>query len=74
MGKLEEAIASLEKQEQLLSATKREGNKTLESSIPLAATIRELLRLKVLPSSSMSIALNLHLLFRIQLPVNYMYY
>ncbi|KAG7555045.1 DnaJ domain [Arabidopsis suecica] len=46
MGKLEEAIASLEKQEQLLSATKREGNKTLESSIPLAATIRELLRLK----------------------------
>ncbi|EOA22478.1 hypothetical protein CARUB_v10003125mg [Capsella rubella] len=46
MGKLEEAIASLEKQEQLLSATKRDGNKTLESSIPLAATIRELLGLK----------------------------
>ncbi|CAL9230077.1 unnamed protein product [Arabidopsis halleri] len=46
MGKLEEASASLEKQEQLLSATKRDGNKTLESSIPLAATICELLRLK----------------------------
>uniref|UniRef100_A0A1J3ITN3 DnaJ-like protein subfamily C member 7 n=1 Tax=Noccaea caerulescens TaxID=107243 RepID=A0A1J3ITN3_NOCCA len=46
MGKLEEAIASLEKQEQLLSATKGDGNKPLESSIPLAATIRELLRLK----------------------------
>ncbi|CAA7039857.1 unnamed protein product [Microthlaspi erraticum] len=46
MGKLEEAIASLEKQEQLLSTTKRDGNKPLESSIPLAATIRELLRLK----------------------------
>ncbi|KAL1199127.1 TPR repeat-containing thioredoxin TTL4 [Cardamine amara subsp. amara] len=46
MGKLEEAIASLEKQEQLISATKRDGNKTLESFIPLAATIRELLRLK----------------------------
>lgn len=46
MGKLEEAINSLEKQEQLLSATKRDGNKPLESFIPLAATIRELLRLK----------------------------
>ncbi|CAH2072901.1 unnamed protein product [Thlaspi arvense] len=46
MGKLEEAIASLEKQEQLLSAAKRDGNKALESFIPLAATIRELLRLK----------------------------
>ncbi|XP_010453321.1 PREDICTED: uncharacterized protein LOC104735264 [Camelina sativa] len=45
MGKLEEAIASLEKHE-LLSATKRDGNKTLEYSIPLAGTIRELLRLK----------------------------
>ncbi|VVB14282.1 unnamed protein product [Arabis nemorensis] len=46
MGKLEEAIASLQEQEQLLSPTKSDGNKTLESSIPLAATIRELLRLK----------------------------
>ncbi|KAJ0243378.1 Heat shock protein DnaJ with tetratricopeptide repeat-containing protein [Hirschfeldia incana] len=46
MGKLEEAINSLEKQEQLLSAIKRDGNKPLESFIPLAATIRELLRLK----------------------------
>ncbi|KAF3500647.1 hypothetical protein F2Q69_00044981 [Brassica cretica] len=46
MGKLEEAINSLEKQEQLLSATKRDGHKPLESFIPLAATIRELLRLK----------------------------
>ncbi|KFK25519.1 hypothetical protein AALP_AA8G125400 [Arabis alpina] len=46
MGKLEEAIASLEKQKQLLSGTKSDGNKTLESSIPLASTIRELLRLK----------------------------
>ncbi|XP_009121848.1 uncharacterized protein LOC103846639 [Brassica rapa] len=46
MGKLEEAINSLEKQEQLLSATKRDGHKPLESFIPFAATIRELLRLK----------------------------
>ncbi|CAN8299449.1 unnamed protein product [Cochlearia groenlandica] len=46
MGKLEEAIASLEKQEQFRSATKRDENKPLESFIPLAATVRELLRLK----------------------------
>lgn len=44
-----------------------DGNKTLESSIPLAATIRELLRLKVFPSSSTAIALNLRFLFRSQL-------
>ncbi|XP_010519774.1 PREDICTED: uncharacterized protein LOC104799115 isoform X2 [Tarenaya hassleriana] len=46
MGKLEEAIASLEKQEQLVSVTQRNDNKTLESSIPFAATVRGLLRLK----------------------------
>ncbi|GMI84146.1 tetratricopeptide repeat 16, DNA J protein C31 [Hibiscus trionum] len=43
LGKLEEAIALLEKQEQLQSSTDRDGINSLESSIPLAATIRELL-------------------------------
>ncbi|KAK3205214.1 hypothetical protein Dsin_019260 [Dipteronia sinensis] len=41
-GKLEEAIASLEKQDKLGN-----GEKTLESLIPLAATVRELLHHKV---------------------------
>ncbi|XP_002513529.2 uncharacterized protein LOC8274328 [Ricinus communis] len=44
LGKLEEAIASLEKQEELI--VKRCGNKKIESLIPLAATVRELLRHK----------------------------
>ncbi|XVF04775.1 hypothetical protein REPUB_Repub05bG0114300 [Reevesia pubescens] len=46
LGKLEEAIASLEKQEELQSATDRDGSNSLESSIPLTATVRELLRHK----------------------------
>ncbi|GMI92347.1 tetratricopeptide repeat 16, DNA J protein C31 [Hibiscus trionum] len=43
LGKLEEAIAFLEKQEELQSATNRDGSNSLESSIPLAAIVRELL-------------------------------
>ncbi|KAE8731617.1 Heat shock protein DnaJ with tetratricopeptide repeat, putative isoform 3 [Hibiscus syriacus] len=43
LGKLEEAIAFLEKQEELPSTTNRDGRNSLESSIPLAATVRELL-------------------------------
>ncbi|KAL4334862.1 hypothetical protein GQ457_07G043330 [Hibiscus cannabinus] len=43
IGKLEEAIAFLEKQEDLQSTTNRVGSNSLESSIPLAATVRELL-------------------------------
>ncbi|XP_039065794.1 uncharacterized protein LOC120211279 [Hibiscus syriacus] len=43
LGKLEEAIAFLEKQEEFLSTTNRDGRNSLESSIPLAATVRELL-------------------------------
>ncbi|XP_022756217.1 uncharacterized protein LOC111303943 isoform X2 [Durio zibethinus] len=46
LGKLEEAIAFLEKQEELQSATDRDGSNSLELSIPLAATVRELLRHK----------------------------
>ncbi|OMO81785.1 Tetratricopeptide TPR-1 [Corchorus capsularis] len=46
LGKLEEAIASLEKQEELQSATDRDRSNSLESSIPLTATVRELLRHK----------------------------
>ncbi|GMI81599.1 tetratricopeptide repeat 16, DNA J protein C31 [Hibiscus trionum] len=43
IGKLEEAIAFLEKQEELQSTTNRDVSNSLESSIPLAATVRELL-------------------------------
>ncbi|XVF19317.1 hypothetical protein REPUB_Repub11eG0100300 [Reevesia pubescens] len=46
LGKLEEAIAFLEKQEDLPSATDRDGSNSLESSIPLTATVRELLHHK----------------------------
>ncbi|OMO54466.1 hypothetical protein COLO4_36472 [Corchorus olitorius] len=46
LGKLEEAIASLEKQEELQSATDGDRSNSLESSIPLTATVRELLRHK----------------------------
>lgn len=46
LGKLEEAIAFLEKQEELQLATDRDGSNNFESSIPLAATVRELLRQK----------------------------
>ncbi|MBA0690674.1 hypothetical protein Goari_008336, partial [Gossypium aridum] len=41
--KLEEAIAFLEKQEELHSTGNRDGSDSLESSIPLAATVHELL-------------------------------
>nr|KJB55398.1 hypothetical protein B456_009G074200 [Gossypium raimondii] len=43
LGKLEEAIAFLEKQEELHSTGNRDGSDSLESSIPLAATVHELL-------------------------------
>ncbi|XWS71203.1 hypothetical protein CRYUN_Cryun03dG0118700 [Craigia yunnanensis] len=46
LGKLEEAIALLEKQEELQSASDRDGSNSLESSIPLTATVRELLHHK----------------------------
>ncbi|XVF47324.1 hypothetical protein PTKIN_Ptkin03bG0100300 [Pterospermum kingtungense] len=46
LGKLEEAISFLEKQEELQSATDRDGSNNIESSIPLAATVCELLRHK----------------------------
>ncbi|EOY32761.1 hypothetical protein QUC31_019276 [Theobroma cacao] len=49
LGKLEEAIASLEKQEELQSATdslSRDGSNSLESSIPLTGTVHELLHHK----------------------------
>ncbi|RVW54216.1 hypothetical protein CK203_080174 [Vitis vinifera] len=42
LGRLEDALTLLEKQKEFGN-----GNKTLESSIPLAATVRELLRHKV---------------------------
>ncbi|KAM6596575.1 hypothetical protein CsatA_007099 [Cannabis sativa] len=46
LGRLEDGLASLEKQEEKLSATYRNESKILESSIPLTATVRELLRHK----------------------------
>ncbi|KAK9273943.1 hypothetical protein L1049_018755 [Liquidambar formosana] len=45
LGKLEEALDLLE-QEELRSVTEKNGNMILESSIPLAVTVRELLRHK----------------------------
>lgn len=46
LGRLEDAIISLEKQEKLQSLTKKTGSKFLESSIPLASVVRELLQHK----------------------------
>ncbi|GLT82142.1 hypothetical protein SLE2022_005520 [Rubroshorea leprosula] len=46
LGRLEDAIAYLEKQEELQSVTERNGSNSLESSICLAATVRELLQHK----------------------------
>ncbi|KAK8543377.1 hypothetical protein V6N13_136111 [Hibiscus sabdariffa] len=43
LGKLDEAIALLEKHEQLQSSTDRDGSNSLETSIPLSTTVRELL-------------------------------
>lgn len=46
LGKLEDAVLFLEKQEKLHSLTKSNGSNSIESSIQLASTVRELLRLK----------------------------
>ncbi|XP_022944582.1 uncharacterized protein LOC111448996 isoform X1 [Cucurbita moschata] len=46
LGKLEEGLASLEMQEEKASTMIGNGRKFLESSIPLATTMRELLRHK----------------------------
>ncbi|XP_022985631.1 uncharacterized protein LOC111483635 isoform X2 [Cucurbita maxima] len=46
LGKLEEGLASLEMQEEKASTMIGSGRKFLESSIPLATTMRELLRHK----------------------------
>ncbi|KAF8398323.1 hypothetical protein HHK36_017250 [Tetracentron sinense] len=46
LGRLEEALDLLEKQEKTESMTEKYGSKTLESSIPLIDTVRELLRHK----------------------------
>ncbi|XP_031401353.1 uncharacterized protein LOC116211218 isoform X2 [Punica granatum] len=46
MGRLEEGLASLEKQGQQFSIANRSGSSILESSIPLLKTVRELIRLK----------------------------
>ncbi|MED6181458.1 hypothetical protein PIB30_019533 [Stylosanthes scabra] len=47
LGKLEEGLSFLEKQEEKLSAISKSGGKVLEPFIPLAITIQELLRHKV---------------------------
>ncbi|KAK4791098.1 hypothetical protein SAY86_031511 [Trapa natans] len=46
MGRLEEGLVSLEKQEEQLSTANSGGSSILESSIPLVRTVRELIRLK----------------------------
>ncbi|PON59103.1 N-terminal acetyltransferase A, auxiliary subunit [Parasponia andersonii] len=46
LGRLEDGLALLEKHEERLSATYRNDSKILESSVPLAVTVRELLRHK----------------------------
>ncbi|EXB88167.1 DnaJ homolog subfamily C member 7 [Morus notabilis] len=46
LGRLEDGLSLLEKQEEKLSATYRNESKILESSLPLAITVRELLRHK----------------------------
>ncbi|KAM3741242.1 hypothetical protein ACB098_08G161200 [Castanea mollissima] len=46
LGRLEEGIAFLEEQQDKVSVTNRNGSKALESLIPLAGTVRELLRHK----------------------------
>ncbi|KAL1324521.1 hypothetical protein AAHE18_13G096600 [Arachis hypogaea] len=47
LGKLEEGLSFLEKQEEKLSAINKSGGKVLEPLIPLVVTIQELLRHKV---------------------------
>ncbi|KAK2381272.1 Heat shock protein DnaJ with tetratricopeptide repeat-containing protein [Trifolium repens] len=46
LGKLEEGLSLLERQEEKVSAINKSGSKVLDSLIPLAATIRELLHHK----------------------------
>ena len=46
LGKLEEGLSLLEQQEEKVSATNKNGSNVLDSLIPLAATIRELLHHK----------------------------
>ncbi|RDX72341.1 DnaJ-like subfamily C member 7, partial [Mucuna pruriens] len=46
LGKLEECLSLLEEQEEKVSAINKSGSKVLESQIPLAVTIRELLHHK----------------------------
>ncbi|XP_027360019.1 dnaJ homolog subfamily C member 7-like [Abrus precatorius] len=47
LGKLEEGLALMEQPEEKVSAINKSGGKVLESLIPLAVTIRELLRHKI---------------------------
>lgn len=46
LGRLDEGLAFLEEQQDKVSVTNRNGSKALESLIPLAGTVRELLRHK----------------------------
>ncbi|CAJ2679748.1 unnamed protein product [Trifolium pratense] len=46
LGKLEEGLSLLEQQEEKVSAINKSGSKVLDSLIPLAATVRELLHHK----------------------------
>ncbi|KAJ1420649.1 Tetratricopeptide-like helical domain superfamily [Sesbania bispinosa] len=46
LGKLEEGLSSLEQQEEKVSAMNKSGSKVLDSLIPLAATVHELLHHK----------------------------
>lgn len=47
LGKMDEALDFVKKQEECVLITERKGNKSLDSVIPLACTIRDLLRFKV---------------------------
>ncbi|KAK7308915.1 hypothetical protein RJT34_05254 [Clitoria ternatea] len=47
LGKLEEGLSWLEEQEEKISALNKSGSKALESLIPLAVTVRELLQHKI---------------------------
>ncbi|XP_061362426.1 uncharacterized protein LOC133306165 [Gastrolobium bilobum] len=47
LGKLEEGLSLLEQQEEKLSSINKSGRKVLDSLIPLAATVRELLHHKI---------------------------
>lgn len=47
LGKMDEALDFVKKQEESVQITERKGNKSLDSVIPLACTIRDLLRFKI---------------------------